>query len=86
MTEAVGVKIDYFSRIRVLTTQIMPGMVINHNIPAKIQLSFVMKTYDKFDSIGTVQVNDILKSYQEAYIKNLHLLIKKELKETEVKT
>ena len=85
MSEPVGVKTDYFNRIRVLVTQIMPGMVIDHNIPAKTQLSFVMKAYDKFDRIQTIQANDVLKSYQAAYIKNLHLLIKKELKEREVK-
>ena len=81
MTETVKVKTDYFNRIRVLVTQIMPGMIIDHNMPAKTQLSFVMKAYDKFNSNQSIQVNLALKSYQGVYIKNLHLLIKKQLKE-----
>lgn len=75
------IKMDYFNRIRVFTTQVMPGMIADNRIPAKIQINHVMKAYDKFDTMYNFQASKTLKSYQGAYIKNLHLLIEKHFKE-----
>ena len=75
------IKMDYFNRIRVFTTQIMPGMIVDDRVPARLQISHVMKTYKKFDDLYNLQSSRTLKSYQGAYIKNLHLLIEKHFKE-----
>lgn len=77
------VKVDYFNRIRVFATQIIPDMVSDNIVPTKEQIEIVIKTYEKFELAGTKsnQAQDTLDEYNDVYIKNIHKLIQKYIKE-----
>ena len=77
------VKIDYFNRIRVFATQIVPDMLGETAVPTKERIKLVIKTYDKFVEVGkgNNQARDTLKEYNGAYIKHLHELINQYIRE-----
>lgn len=79
------VKIDYFNRIRVFVTQLIPDMVSDEGVPADFQLKFVIKTYKHFQEIGRKNnpARDTLALYAGQYATNLNELIEKKIMEDE---
>ena len=83
VNHAYPVKVDYFNRIRVFATQIVPDMLGETAVPTKERIKLVIKTYDKFVEVGkgNNQARDTLKEYNGAYIKHLHELINQYIRE-----